>query len=197
MRKIIVLSMLSLDGVMQAPGGADEDRSGGFKFGGWAMQFGDEVDSEQVKMELNQSAEYLLGRKTFDIWESYWPEHGDIWPGINSGRKYVLSASRNSSDWKKTLFIKGLEDIIGLKATDGPDIQVWGSSELVRLLLAHELVDELRLKIYPLLLGEGKKLFDGSAIPTGFVLIDSIVTTKGVILANYRSHGKYAVDSGN
>lgn len=194
MRKIIVLSMISLDGVMQAPGGPKEDTSEGFKFGGWTVPYGDEAYNKAVQNEL-QPADYLLGRKTFEIWENYWPDHSEFWPGINNGNKYVLSKTRQKSDWKNSVFIESLDDIKKLKNSDGKDIQVWGSSKLIHLLLQNDLVDELRLKIHPLLLGKGKKLFDGNANPSGFSLIESTVTTTGVILANYKKNGE--VKTGN
>src|SRR5689334_13103980 len=189
MRKITVLSMITLDGVMQAPGGPKEDTSGGFKYGGWTEPYGDEVYGKVVQQEL-KPADYLLGRKTFEIWEKYWPEHGDFWPGINEGTKYVLSRTRKKSDWNKSVFFKGVADIKKLKKTKGSDIHVWGSSELIHLLLKNDLVDELRLKIYPLLLGKGKKLFDNGANPGAFTLVDSTITTTGVVLANYKRAGK-------
>lgn len=158
MRKITVLSMITLDGVMQAPGGPGEDTSGGFKYGGWTASYGDEVFGKVIQEEL-KPAEYLLGRKTFEIFESYWPQHANFWPGINDGAKYVLSESREKSDWKNTSFLKSVEDIKKLKNSAGGDIQVWGSSELIQLLLKNDLVDELRLKIYPLTLGKGKNCF--------------------------------------
>lgn len=194
MRKIIVLSMISLDGVMQAPGGPKEDTSEGFKFGGWTVPYGDEAYNKAVQNEL-QPADYLLGRKTFEIWENYWPDHSEFWPGINNGNKYVLSKSRQKSDWKNSIFIESLDAIKKLKNSEGKDIQVWGSSELVHLLLQNDLVDELRLKIHPLLLGKGKKLFDDSANPSGFSLIESTATTTGVILANYIRNGE--IKTGN
>src|SRR6478752_485573 len=164
MRTIIVLSMISLDGVMQAPGGPEEDKSGVFKYGGWSATYGDKIGGKAVQKELKQTADYLLGRKTFEIWADYWPEHGDFWPRINEGAKYVLSKSLKKSDpivtgWKNSVVIKNLADIKKLKNSKGSDIQVWGSSELVQLLLKNDLVDELRLKIHPLTLGKGKKLF--------------------------------------
>jgi dihydrofolate reductase len=194
MRKIIVLSMISLDGVMQAPGGPEEDTSGGFKFGGWTVPYGDEAYNKAVQNEL-QPADYLLGRKTFEIWENYWPDHSEFWPGINNGNKYVLSKTRQKSDWKNSVFIESLDDIKNLKNSDGKDIQVWGSSELIHLLLQNDLVDELRLKIHPLLLGKGKKLFDDNANPSAFSLVESTVTTTGVILANYIRNGE--IKTGN
>ena len=186
--------MISLDGVMQAPGGPKEDTSEGFKFGGWTVPYGDEAYNKAVQNEL-QPADYLLGRKTFEIWENYWPEHSEFWPGINNGNKYVLSKTRQKSDWKNSIFIESLDAIKKLKNSEGKDIQVWGSSELVHLLLQNDLVDELRLKIHPLLLGKGKKLFDDSANPSGFSLIESTATTTGVILANYIRNGE--IKTGN
>jgi dihydrofolate reductase len=189
MRKIIVLSMISLDGVMQAPGGSKEDKSGGFKYGGWTSSYTDEAYNKALREEL-KPAEYLLGRKTFDIWENYWPNHADFWPGINDGTKYVMSKTRKKSDWQNTIFIRNVADIKKLKKSEGSDIHVWGSSKLIQLLLKHDLVDELRLKIHPLTLGKGKKLFDGGAMPAAFKLNDSSVTTTGVILANYKRGGE-------
>ena len=189
MRKIIVLSMITLDGVMQAPGGPQEDTSGGFRYGGWTASYGDEVFSRIMEEEL-KPADYLLGRKTFDIFASYWPQHADFWPGINDGAKYVLSQTMERSDWKNTIFLKSLADIKKLKSSEGADIQVWGSSKLIQLLLKHDLADELRLKIYPLILGEGKKLFENGAIPAAFTLTESHVTSKGVIIANYTRAGE-------
>src|SRR5215218_712330 len=176
MRKIIVISMISLDGVMQAPRGPEEDTSGGFKYGGWTASYGDGVFRKVLEKEL-KPADYLLGRKTFEIWAGYWPEHGDFWPGINEGTKYVFSKSVKKSDWKNSVFLKRLADIKKLKNSKGSDIQVWGSSKLVQLLLKNDLVDELRLKIYPLTLGKGKKLFDNGTIPSAFTLTESIVTS--------------------
>jgi dihydrofolate reductase len=189
MRKIIVFSMITLDGVIQAPGGPDEDTSGGFKYGGWTASYGDEIFSKIMQEEL-QPAEYLLGRKTFEIFASYWPQHADFWPGINNGTKYVLSQTMQKSDWKNTVFLKSLAEIEKLKNSEGGDIHVWGSSKLVQLLLKHDLVDELRLKIYPLILGEGKRLFDNGAIPAAFTVTDSQVTSKGVIITNYKRAGE-------
>ena len=189
MRKIIVLSMISLDGVMQAPGGSKEDASEGFKYGGWTEPYGDEVYGRVVKKEL-KPAEYLLGRKTFEIWEGYWPKHADFWPGINDGTKYVMSKTMKKSDWKNSVFLESLADIEKLKNSKGSDIQVHGSGELIQLLLKNDLVDELWLKIHPLTLGKGKKLFDNGMIPAAFTLIESSITTTGVIIANYKRAGE-------
>ena len=181
--------MITLDGVMQAPGGPKEDRSGGFKYGGWTAPYGDEAYGKAVEKEL-KPADYLLGRKTFEIWANYWPEHADFWPGINEGTKYVLSRTMKKSNWKNSVFLKSVAEIKKVKNLKGPDIQVWGSSKLVKLLLKNDLVDELRLKIHPLTLGKGKKLFDNEANPSAFTLIESFVTTTGVIIASYKRTGK-------
>ena len=186
--------MITLDGVMQAPGGPEEDSSGAFKYGGWTAPYGDEVYGKVVQKEL-KPADYLLGRKTFEIWADYWPEHGDFWPGINEGTKYVFSKSMKKTDplvtgWKNSAVIKSLADIKKLKNSKGSDIQVWGSSELIQLLLKNDLVDELKLKIHPLTLGKGKKLFNNGTIPASFTLTKSIVTPGGVIIAYYARAGK-------
>jgi dihydrofolate reductase len=188
MRKIIIISMITLDGVMQAPGGPEEDTSGGFKYGGWTAPYQDE--GGDVMSKLMEPAEYLLGRKTFDIWEGFWPEHADDWPAINDGTKYILSKTRKKTDWENTVFIKSLADIKKLKSSKGPDLQVWGSSRLIQLLLKNDLVDELWLITYPLTLGSGKKLFDDGTIPTAFTLLGHSVTPGGVIIAHYKRAGE-------
>ena len=188
MRKIIVLSMITLDGVMQAPGGPREDTSGGFEYGGWVAPYGDEVSGKVIK-KLMKPSDLLLGRKTFDIWENYWPQHESGWPGINDVTKYVLSTTRTNSDWKNSVFLNSLAEIEKLKSTHGSDIQVWGSSELIQLLLKNDLVDELWLMIYPLTLGQGKKLFKDGPIPAAFTLAQTNITSTGVIIANYKRSG--------
>jgi dihydrofolate reductase len=194
MRKLVILSMITLDGVMQAPGGPKEDTSGGFKYGGWTEPYSDEVYDEVVQKELKQ-ADYLLGRKTYEIWAGYWPLHGDFWPGINEGTKYVFSKSLKKSDpivtgWQNSIVVKNLADIKKVTNSIGPDIQVWGSGKLAQLLLKNDLADEIRLKIHPLTLGQGKKLFDNGTIPAAFTLTESIATPSGVIIANYKRDGK-------
>lgn len=189
MRKIIVSSFISLDGVMQAPGGPEEDTSGGFKYGGWIAPYDDEVSAEVMKKQM-KPADLLLGRKTFEIWEAYWPEHADYWPGINDVKKYVLSNTRNKTDWKNSEFLTSLADIRNLKKSDGAAIMVWGSSELIQLLLQNDLIDELWLKIFPVTLGCGKKLFGNGPIPAAFSLTESVVTPSGVIIANYKRAGE-------
>ena len=196
MRKIIVISMITIDGVMQAPGGPEEDRSGGFKHGGWVAPYGEEVYGKVMEKQM-KPADLLLGRKTFEIFASYWPTHENGWPGINDVTKYVMSKNMKNSDWKNSVFLKSLADIKKLKnmpagrqGSKGSDIKVWGSSELVQLLLKNDLVDELWLKIHPITLGKGKKLFDNRSVPAAFSLIESTVTTTGVIIANYKRAGK-------
>ncbi|GAB4094069.1 dihydrofolate reductase family protein [Flaviaesturariibacter terrae] len=186
--------MITLDGVLQAPGGPDEDRSGGFPYGGWVAPYSDEAYGKAVQQEL-QPADYLLGRKTFELWAGYWPQHGDFWPGINEGTKYVFSKNLSPTDplvtgWKNSVVVNSVDDIRALKQMDGRDIQVWGSSALVPLLLEHNLVDELRLKIHPLTLGQGKKLFGSGTNAAAFKLTESVVTPTGVIIATYQRAGE-------
>jgi len=189
MRKIIVISMITLDGVMQAPGGSKEDSSEGFKYGGWTAPYEDDASAKAWQKQM-KAADLLLGRKTFDIFEGYWPEHATNWPGINDVTKYVLSGTRATSDWKNTVFLKSLGDIKNLKKGPGSDIKVWGSSKLIQLLLKHDLVDELWLNTYPLTIGTGKKLFQDGPIPAAFTLAESSVTPSGVIMANYKRAGE-------
>lgn len=189
MRKIVVITMITLDGVMQAPGGPEEDTSNGFEYGGWTAPFTEANESEFFQKNM-LPAEYLLGRKTFEIFASYWRERTDDWPGINDGMKYILSNTVDKSDWKNTVFLKNLEDIKKLKNSAGPDLHVWGSGKLIQLLLSNDLVDELRLVTYPLTLGQGQKLFEEGTIPAAFTLTESTVTPSGVIMANYRRAGE-------
>ncbi|MGA9119385.1 MAG: dihydrofolate reductase family protein [Bacteroidota bacterium] len=189
MRKIVVISMITLDGVMQAPGGPKEDTSGGFRYGGWSAPYSDEALGRVMEKQM-QPAEYLLGRKTFATWARFWPEHADAWPGINDGTKYVVSKTIKKSGWKNSVFLKSLAEIKKLKTAQGPDIHVWGSSKLIQLLLKNDLVDELWLQIHPLTLGKGKKLFDNGTIPTAFTLTESLATPSGVIVAYYRRAGQ-------
>lgn len=192
MRKIIVLSFLTLDGVMQAPGGPDEDESGGFKYGGWVAPYFAEADAAagEIMQKQMKSADLLLGRKTHDIFASYWPEHGDMWPGVNDVTKFVVSRMINKSDWNNTIFLKNVEDIEKLKRSEGSDLQVHGSGDLAQTLLKHDLVDELWLKTFPITLGKGKRLFGEGTIPAAFVLTESSITPNGVIFANYKRAGE-------
>lgn len=189
MRKIIVLSFITLDGVMQAPGGPEEDTSGGFKYGGWTAPYFDDAAGRLMAKQM-KPADLLLGRKTFEIFAGYWPEHADVWPGINDVTKYTLSNTLEKSDWKNTVFLKSLDDIKKLKDSDGSDLQVHGSGQLIQLLLKNDLVDELWLKTFPLTLGTGKKLFAEGTIPAAFTLTETTVTSSGVIFANYKRAGE-------
>lgn len=188
MRKIIVLSFITLDGVMQAPGGPDEDRDGGFEYGGWTAPYFDEAAGAIMANQM-KPADLLLGRKTFEIFASYWPEHADDWPGINDVAKYVMSNTLETSDWNNSSFIRNVDDIKNLKNSEGLDLQVHGSGKMIQTLLVHDLVDELWLKIFPLTLGSGKKLFAEGTIPAAFTLTEHTVLPSGVIFANYKRAG--------
>jgi dihydrofolate reductase len=191
MRKIIVTEFVTLDGVVQAPGGPTEDTSGGFECGGWTVPYFDDFSGQVMGEQMKQPFNLLLGRRTFEIFASYWPQHEDQWPGINDAVKYVVSNTLTKHDWKNSIFIKGdvVKEIKKLKTQDGPDLKVWGSGNLVQMLLKHDLVDELWLKIFPITLGAGKRLFTQGTIPAAFKLTDSKVSPSGVIIANYERAG--------
>jgi len=189
MRKITILSFISIDGVMQGPGSPEEDISNDFKLGGWVAPYGND-DSEAIMQKQLERADLLLGRKTFDIWEQYWPAHADYWPGINEVTKYVLTNTVNSTEWTNVVFLKDIDAIKELKASEGADIKIWGSSQLVQLLLEHNLVDELWLNIHPVILGRGKRLFNDVAIPAAFEIIESKLTSTGVFMVNYKKAGE-------
>ncbi len=196
MRKITVQEFVTIDGVMQAPGRPEEDPSAKFEYGGWQAPFMDDEAAEAVTgPALKADVEFLLGGYTFESWSDYWPKHGDIWPFINDNMKYVLSATKTDTDWQNTTFLRSVEDITTLKNSDGPDLHVWGSSELVQLLLANNLVDELCLMTYPIILGQGKKLFSDGAAPRTFNLIENHVGKTGVVVSRYGRAG--AVETGN
>lgn len=192
MRKIIVLSFISLDGVMQAPGGPEEDTSGDFKYGGWTVPYFDDFAGNIMGEQMKQPLDLLLGRKTYDIFASYWPQHEDNWLGINKSTKYVVSTTLQNPTWKNTIVIKDnvVEELKKLKEGEGPDLQVHGSANLIQTLLKHDLVDEMWLKIFPITLGKGKRLFEDGAIPVAFNLLDTKVSPSGVIFANYKRAGE-------
>ncbi len=171
MRKIIVLEHLSLDGVLQAPGGPDEDRSGGFAHGGWIAPYSDEILGKALRKRMNLPFDLLVGRKTFDIWAPYWPQHGEAWPGVNAATKYVASNTLTSSEWQPSVFLSGdvAEKVAEIKQQPGPDLNVWGSGDFLQTLLKRDLVDEFWLMIYPVTLGRGKRLFADDTVPTAFV----------------------------
>lgn len=192
MRKIIVLSFITLDGVMQAPGAPEEDPSDGFKYGGWTAPYFAEADQEADKLmqKQMQPADLLLGRKTFEIFASYWPQHAEIWHGINDVTKYVMSRTMSKSDWKNSVFLTSVDDIRKLKQSEGSDLQVHGSGNLTQTLLKQDLVDELWLKTFPVTLGTGKRLFGDGTSPAAFTLTESLITSNGVIFANYKRAGQ-------
>ncbi|KKS30728.1 MAG: hypothetical protein UV60_C0005G0030 [Parcubacteria group bacterium GW2011_GWA2_43_11] len=197
MRKIIVLSFITLDGVMQAPGGPEEDTSNGFEYGGWTVPYFDEFAGKVMAEQMKQPFSLLLGRKTFEIFASYWPQHEGEWPGITKSTKYVVSNTIKKSEWSNSIFINGdvVMKIKKLKQEIGPDIQVHGSGDLVQTLLKHNLVDELWLKIFPVTLGEGKRLFAEGTIPASFTLFKSTVSPSGVLFASYKHAGEVKTGS--
>ncbi len=192
MRKVIVLEFISLDGVIQAGGGPKEDTSGGFEYGGWQVPYSDNVIGSVMNKQMNLPFDLLLGRKTFEIWESYWPKHTDIWPGAAKATKYVASNTVTSSEWQPSVFLSGnvAEKIGKLKQEEGPDLHVYGSANLVQTLMKQDLVDEFWLKIYPLTLGSGKRLFVDGTIPAAYKVTESQVSPNGIIIVNYERAGQ-------
>ena len=191
MRKIIVLSFITLDGVMQAPGGPGEDDSGNFKYGGWTVPFFDEFLGNTMTEQMSKPFDLLLGRKTFEIFASYWPHHDDEGAGINKATKYVASNTLKTHAWSNSDFLRGdvVEEIKQLKQQDGPELQVHGSSNLIQTLLEHDLVDEFWLKIFPVTLGMGKRLFDKGTMPASYTLVESKTLPSGVIIVNFKRAG--------
>ncbi len=192
MRKVIVLEHISFDGVIQAPGGPDEDTSGGFEYGGWTAPFSDEILGTALRRQMNLPFDLLLGRKTFEIWEPFWPQHGDVWPGVNTATKYVASNTMTSSKWQPSVFLNGdiVEKVAKIKQQEGPDLNVWGSGSLLQTLIKHDLVDMFWLMVYPITLGAGKRLFADGTVPSAFTLSECTVTPSGVIIASYQRAGK-------
>lgn len=195
MRKLIVLEHISLDGIIQAPGAPEEDPSNGFAYGGWIAPYQDEVLGNAVKKRLNTPCDLLLGRKTFEIWESFWPRHSDEWPNVMTATKYVASNSRSSSEWQPSVFFGGdiAKKVRELKQQDGPEIHVWGSGELLQTLIKDDLIDTFWLMIFPVTLGNGKRLFSDGSIPAAFEVTESVVAPSGVIVANYERAGDVKV----
>jgi dihydrofolate reductase len=194
MRKIIVQEFITLDGVMQAPGGPEEDPSENFKYGGWTAPYFREADNSagDFMVKWMQSTDILLGRKTYGLFAEYWPKHADMWPGIQDVTKYVMSSTltENKSDWKNVVFFNSVDDIKELKDSEGGDVKVHGSGNLAQTLFKYDLVDELHLMTFPITLGTGKRLFGEGTIAAAFKLTDSLVTSNGVIFANYKRAGK-------
>jgi dihydrofolate reductase len=197
MRKLIVLTFMTMDGVMHGPGGPEEDESGGFSYGGWSVPYFDEALGETMGQQMSKPFDLLLGRKTFEIFASYWPHHADEGPEINNATKYVVSNTMKSHDWQKSVFISGnvVDAIKKLKQEDGIDLQVHGSANLVQTLMKHDLVDEFWLKVFPITLGTGKRLFAEGTIPAAFKLTESKVSPSGVIVANYARSGEVTTGS--
>jgi dihydrofolate reductase len=197
MRKIIVLTFVTLDGVMQAPGGPEEDASDNFGYGGWTVPYFDEFLGETMTEQMSRPFDLLLGRKTFEVFASYWPhqEAGDN--PINQATKYVASNTLTEHEWSKTVFLKG--DVVGevkkLKQVDGPELQVHGSASLIQTLMAHDLVDEFWLKIFPVTLGKGKHLFGDGTIPAAFTLTESKSSPSGVVIASFKRAGEVETGS--
>lgn len=191
MRKIVVLEHISLDGVIQAPGGPEEDTSGGFAYGGWISPYSDEISGSLLRKQMDSPFDLLLGRKTFEIWEPYWPQHADAWPNVNTATKYVSSNTRTSSQWQPSVFLNGdvADKVARIKQQQGPDLHVWGSGELLQTLMKHDLVDVFWLMIYPITLGNGKRLFANGTIPAAFKVTESTTTSKGVIVVSYERDG--------
>lgn len=193
MRKIIVQEFLTLDGVMQAPGGPEEDTSGGFQYGGWVTPyFSAEPDSafDHIMQKWMQSIDILIGKNTFQIFGPYWPKHAEDWPGINEVNKYVLSTSLDHSDWQNTIFLKSIDEIINLKASGEEDLRVYGSAAVAQALFKHDLVDELYLMTFPVILGRVKRLCAEDSTPAAFALTDHQVTSNGVVLSCYQRAGE-------
>ncbi len=192
MRKVIVLTFVSLDGVMQAPGGPEEDESGGFRFGGWTVPYFDEAVGKEMDDQMNKPFDLLLGRKTYDLFASFWPHQTDPpAASLNEARKYVASRKPRKLEWKNSTLLSGdvVEEIRKLKQEDGPELQVHGSADFIQTLLKNDLVDELWLKIFPVTLGEGKRLFGEGTSPASFKVVKSMTSPSGVIVASFRREG--------
>ena len=186
MRKITACEFMTLDGVIQ-----NEDEGDGFKYGGWFFPFADEVTGAVMQERLGKNVDLLLGRKTFAAWETYWPTHSNFWPNVNIATKYVASNTRDSSDWQPSIFLSGdlAEKVRELKQTDGPDIHVMGSADMLQTLFKADLVDALELMMIPVTLGTGKRLFQDGTIPASFKVTSSQIAPKGIICATYERDG--------
>ena len=197
MRKLTVLEYISMDGVIQAPGGPEEDPSGGFAYGGWISPYSDETLGTALRKQMNSSFDLLLGRKTFEIWAPYWPQHADGWPGVNTATKYVPSNTMTTHEWQPSVFLNGdiAEKVAKIKQQQGPDLHVWGSGNLIQTLIKHDLVDAFWLMIYPITLGAGKRLFADGTIPAAFKVTESQVGSNGVIVVNYERAGAITTGS--
>lgn len=197
MRKIIVLSFVTLDGVMQGPGGPREDVSGGFNYGGWIVPYADEVTDIIMKEQFSKPFDLLLGRTTFEIWADHWPYQNGGDNPFNKATKYVASNTLTEHHWEGSVFLSGdiAEKVRELKQQEGPDLQVYGSGVLLQTLMQHDLVDEYWLKIYPITLGNGKRLFQEGTMPAAFSLVESQVSPSGVIIASFKRAGEVKTGS--
>jgi len=197
MRKIIVLSMITLDGVIQAPGDPEEDPTGGFRYGGWTVPYVDDFVGRTMGEQMSGSSDFLLGRKTFEIFASYWPHHADDWPGVNKATKYVVSNTLTRHEWSPSVFLKGnvVDEIKKLKGQEGPDLHVHGSGKLIQTLLKQDLVDEFWLRIFPITLGPGKRLFAEGTLPAAFSLQEAKTSPTGVIVASHKRAGEVQTGS--
>lgn len=197
MRKIIVLEHISLDGVIQAPGGPDEDPSGGFAYGGWIASYSDEILGAALRKQMGLPFDLLLGRKTYEMWAQYWPHHGDIWPRANAATKYVASNTITSGEWQPSVFLSGdvVEEVAKIKQQPGPDLHVWGSSDFVQTMIQHDMVDVFWLMVYPITLGKGKRLFAAGTIPAAYTVTEGIVTPCGTIVVTYERAGALTTGS--
>ena len=177
---------MTLDGVIQ-----NEDEGDGFEHGGWFFGYADEATGAAVQERLAKPVDLLLGRKTFDVWEKYWPTHSNFWPNCMTATKYVASNTRDSSDWQPSVFLRGdlAEQVRQLKQTDGPDLHVMGSADMLQTLFKNDLVDALELMIFPITLGPGKRLFAGGTIPASYKLTGSQVSPNGIIIVKYQRDG--------
>ena len=193
MRKLIAITQVTLDGVMQAPGGPEEDPSNGFTNGGWAMPFVDDAAGQVIDEIIAGEFDILLGRRTYQIFAGYWPNQGDnpIAKAFNKATKYVVTRSLDRFDWEKSQRIDGdvVEEVRQLKASDGPALHIWGSSELLQTLIAADLVDEYRIAVFPVVLGQGKRLFENGVPPRGLSLVATRSTPRGILLNTYRPAG--------
>jgi dihydrofolate reductase len=200
MRKLIVSTFLTLDGVMQAPGGPGEDDSGGFAQGGWSVHFWDEKMGEVMGAAMGVPFELVLGRRTYDIFASHWPNVGDDDPAaklLNDVTKHVASRTRPALEWQNSVLIDGdaAEGVAALKQVDGPELQVHGSADLIQTLVRHGLVDEYRLWVFPVVVGAGKRLFADGAVPAALKLVDSTVSSTGVVIGTYVPAGELVTGS--
>jgi dihydrofolate reductase len=191
LRKLIVLEFMTLDGVIQGPGSPEEDPSGGFTHGGWTAPYSEPWGDGIIQRQMSLPFDLLLGRKTFEIWANYWPEHPEIWPGAQKATKYVASRTMKSHPWEPTMVLSGEvgDAVAALKQTPGPDLHLYGSANLLQTLMARDLVDEFWLRIFPLTLGTGKRLFVGGAPPMRWEAVESVTTSTGVVMNSYRRVG--------